>query len=1095
MKAAFLMAAVLATAGVVFHFATAVHAAKASGPRPAVHKLLSSTALSLPLFFEPNQGQTAPQVKFLARGAGFGLFLTADEAVLQLQPSAVSTRHSALSSQRASSSVIRMRLEGANSSARVSGASPLPGKSSYFIGNDPSKWHSDIPQFARVQYQAVYPGIDLVYYGDQGQLEYDFRVAPGAEPGQIALGFQGASAHIDSGDLLLSTDQGDVRFHAPRIYQQDGNMQKTITGSFRQIAENKIGFAIGDYDRSRELVIDPTLSYSTYLGGSGTESLVNVAVDPSGLIYVVGSTNSLDFPSSTKYYPNNPPYQPTLEGKQNIFIAVINPILVPPAYVDAQQLVYATYLGGSGFDYAAGVAVSTDTDQEVKGSVDVYVAGSTTSTNFPTSGVFTAFQPGPPVQPGLHGFVTRLNLGVTTTLRYSTYLAGTNGNGNATDTVTGLAIDGTGDAFVTGITTSTNNQSNGFPANPNGYQTVPNAPSQFFASKINTKGSGSQSMLYSTYFGGGNPQSGQTQGGGIAVDASGDMYITGGTNFLGFTAGSDVAFPLLNAQQSCLDEASKTTACTLSNPTALDAFAAKINPNATALSSLIYSTYLGGSGDDIGYGIAVDSSSNAYVTGSTNSGDWACASCVAGFQGAYAGVGGANNAFIVKIGNLTNSTYPLTYFTYLGGSGADVGQAIQVDSVQAAHVVGSTTSPNLPLTADALQPYGGEGDAFVALISTTLGGSTAAGNYLTYLGGSRLDQGTGVAIDVYGATYVAGNTISPNFPLSANPYQGLLNGGSQDAFVSKIGAYSQLTVANVSTSPSPNPVAAGTQVAFTFDVTNIGPDSASDVNFYAIVPTTGLAANPSAKVTSGSGNCTAVQGTTILCNIPTLAVNAVGAVEVDVTPALNATNPTVSVSGSASANNGPMQGSSSQQVNVVDFGISASPNSQTINAGDTATFMIIFAPTTSLGYNAAITPSQTTSPSIVTAATPTFNPTTVTLSGSNPESTTLSIATVARPVTTGSLFRRGSFYAAWLPIGGLSLVGLGIGAGRKRRRWLVGAVLCLIAGAILLQLGCGSSSNSTTTPGGTAAGTYTITITGSGGSGASHNWPVSLVVR
>jgi len=218
-------------------------------------------------------------------------------------------------------------------------------------------------------------------------------------------------------------------------------------------------------------------------------------------------------------------------------------------------------------------------------------------------------------------------------------------------------------------------------------------------------------------------------------------------------------------------------------------------------------------------------------------------------------------------------------------------------------------------------------------------------------------------------------------------------------------------------------------------------------------------------------------------------------VEVDVTPALNATNPTVSVSGSASANNGPMQGSSSQQVNVVDFGISASPNSQTINAGDTATFTIIFAPTTSLGYNAAITPSQTTSPSIVTAATPTFNPTTVTLSGSNPESTTLSIATVARPVTTGSLFRRGSFYAAWLPIGGLSLVGLGIGAGRKRRRWLVGAVLCLIAGAILLQLGCGSSSNSTTTPGGTAAGTYTITITGSGGSGASHNWPVSLVVR
>ncbi len=204
----------------------------------AAHQALPSTALSLPLFFEPNQGQTAPQVKFLARGAGYGLFLTADEAVLELQTSAVSTQHSApssqlsaVSSQRASSSVIRMRLDGANSSAHISGAEPLPGKSSYFIGNDPSKWRRDIPQFARVEYQAVYPGVDLVYYGNQGQLEYDFRVAPGADPNQIALSFEGASAHIisahyfdsgdssDSGDLILSTDQGEVRFHAPNVYQ------------------------------------------------------------------------------------------------------------------------------------------------------------------------------------------------------------------------------------------------------------------------------------------------------------------------------------------------------------------------------------------------------------------------------------------------------------------------------------------------------------------------------------------------------------------------------------------------------------------------------------------------------------------------------------------------------------------------------------------------------------------------------------------------------------------------------------------------------------------------------------------------------------
>jgi hypothetical protein len=235
MKAASLAAAVLATAGVVFYFGTAAHSAKTSRPgssgqisaelRSAAHKALPPTALSLPLFFEQNQGQTAPQVKFLARGAGYGLFLTADEAVLELQTSALSTQHSALRSQPSSRSVIRMRLEGANSSARVSGASLLPGKSNYFIGNDPAKWRHDIPQFARVECRAVYPGVDLVYYGNQGQLEYDFRVAPGADPNQIALSFQGASAHIvsgdsgASGDLILSTDQGDVRFHAPNIYQ------------------------------------------------------------------------------------------------------------------------------------------------------------------------------------------------------------------------------------------------------------------------------------------------------------------------------------------------------------------------------------------------------------------------------------------------------------------------------------------------------------------------------------------------------------------------------------------------------------------------------------------------------------------------------------------------------------------------------------------------------------------------------------------------------------------------------------------------------------------------------------------------------------
>ena len=1108
MKAASLALAVLATAGVVFYFSSTGDAARASGPQPDAQKALSSGSRlkALPLFFEPNQGQTAPQVKFLARGSGYSLFLTADEAVLRLQRSAVSRPPSAVSGQPSASSVIRMRLDGANSSARISGASPLPGKSNYFIGNDPSKWRSDVPQFARVEYKGVYPGVDLVYYGDQGQLEYDFRVAPSADPNQIALSFEGAAARIDSGDLLLSTEQGNVRFHAPRVYQQDGNTEKTIAGSFRQLADNRIGFAIADYDHSRELVIDPVLSYSSYLGGSGTESLVKVAVDANGLIYVAGSTNSADFPTdiAATNNPNNPPYQMNLAGTTNIFIAVIDPTRVPPLYSCSpqppdppymcyQQLVYATYLGGSGVDSLAGVAVDA--------AFSIYVAGTTTSPNFPTTP--SAFQQGP--QSGTHGFLSKIgNVGVGNPLVYglvySTYLAG-----NGTDQVTGLAIDASEEwAYVTGTTTSTNPASDNFPANPNGYQLQSNSPGppanpQFFASKIDTTFTGTASMIYSTYFGGGNPVNASATGGGIAVDpapaSTVNMYITGTTNMLPTGINGGLGFPLQNAYQSCLDDPSATS-CS-GSPTNTDAFVAKINPNQTGAQSLVYSTYVGGSGTETGVAIAVDTTGNAYITGKTNSTDWV--SPGTGFQTSPGG-GGNYDAFIAKIGNESSGVFPLNYFTYLGGSSDDFGQDIKVDSVQAAHVVGSTSSTDLPVTTNTLQSQNAGGvDAFVAVIGTTLSGK-GAGDIVTYLGGSGSDNGTGVAIDLFGATYAAGDTVSPNFPfplppIPNNPFQPALDGTAADAFISKIGASSALAVTYPNTSPAPNPVAAGTQVAFTFDVTNNGPDNASQVVFNAVVPNTGLASNATAKVTSGTGSCGTVQGQNIACFIPTLAEGAQAVVEVDVTPAISANSKSISVSGSASANGGPFGGLVSQMVNVVDFSIKASTSTPIINAGDTAVFQVTFKSTSDQGYNATITPSQTTSPTMVTAPAPSFTPTTITLSGSASSTTNLSIATVARPITTGNLLRGRSLYAAWLPLAGLSLAGLGIGAGRKRRRWLAGVVLGVLAAIILLQSGCGSSSSSTTPTGGTAAGVYNITITGSAGSGASHNTVVQLQVN
>ena len=431
-----------------------------------------------------------------------------------------------------------------------------------------------------------------------------------------------------------------------------------------------------------------------------------------------------------------------------------------------------------------------------------------------------------------------------------------------------------------------------------------------------------------------------------------------------------------------------------------------------------------------------------------------------------------------------------------------------MDSLQAAHVVGNTTSPALqvlnPLLPSAISNYNGTGpagggDAFVALLGTTLAGR-GSGDYLTYLGGSQLDQGTGIAVDTFGATYVAGTTVSPNFP-TVTPFQSGLNSGSQDAFVSKLGSSSNLQVTQPTSSPSPNPVNAGAPVAFTFDIINTGPDNATFVTFFATVPTGANFISQQAKVTGGAGNCSALQGSTIVCNIQNLAVctgtcTTGAAVEVDVTPTITGNALSVTVSGQASANGGPVQANNSQTANVVDFNMNAQTSTPTINAGDTALIQVKFCPTNlTFGYSGTITPSQTTAPSMVTATTPTFNPTTVALAGTSCQSTTLSIPTVARPVTTGSLLRGAPFYATWLPIGGLSIIGLSLGAGRKRRRWLAGAVLFVIASIVGLQAGCGSSSSSAVITGGTVAGTYTITVNGSAAAGSSHSSQVNVRVN
>jgi hypothetical protein len=336
-----------------------------------------------------------------------------------------------------------------------------------------------------------------------------------------------------------------------------------------------------------------------------------------------------------------------------------------------------------------------------------------------------------------------------------------------------------------------------------------------------------------------------------------------------------------------------------------------------------------------------------------------------------------------------------------------------------------------------------------------------------------------------------------------------LSTGTQDAFATKLGSFSRLTVTTHAGSPVPNPaVNLGAQAAFTFDITNNGPDTAYDVNFQATVLAnagpSSLTSPPTGRITGGAngGTCQPAQSGSelVTCTIPSLASGGVASVEIDVTTDAATTPPVtlLQVAGSASANGTGASVTSPQQfVNVVDFSVSAgSPTpSATITAGQAVAIPVSFCPTSTFGYSGTITPTDTISPSMVTASTPTFTPTSVTLSGSSCQGTSLTIATVARPVTTGSLLRRSSFYATWLPIGGLSFLGLGIGAGRKRRRWLIGAVLSLIAGAILILPGCGSASTTTPTGGGTQPGTYYVTISGSAGTASSHTAVVKLQVN
>ena len=735
--------------------------ASASPTQDAKHEQALANFANSPLSFEANE-QADSAVKFSAGGNGYSLFLTPASALFVVASGHlgsscgdVAAKRSAAGGGAQATSTFRIEWVGADSAPQFAGSDLLPGRANHFAGNDPQKWRSNESLYGKVRQRAVYPGIDLVYYGSRSQLEYDFVVAAGAEPGVIRMRFHGADrvAITDDGDLLLTTAAGEIRQTKPFIYQEAGGRKTGIDGRYLLLGNHEVGFKIGAYDTSKTLVIDPLLQFLAIDRNCGA-----VAIDSTGNIFVTGVTPSTDFPVKSAFdtlLNNN-----GAAGNVDIFVTKIN-----PAASGTASLVYSTYLGGSGNESSSGITVDS--------TGKIFVTGVTSSNDFPvTASAFDNLLNINGETGSTDVFVAELNPAVSgpASLVYSTYLGG---GGN--DSSSGIAIDSTGKIFITGETAS-----HDFPVSSAAFDNLLNnngqlGPVDAFVSKLDTTKIGAAQLVYSTYLGGNDNDSTS----GIAIDSSGKIFVSGETASKDFPVSPAAFDKLLN----------------INGEAGQDAFVVNLDPAASGLAQVAYSTFLGGRADDAATGIAVDATGKIFVTGITASPDFPLSAAPFDRLLNNGGETGPVDAFVSELDPAASGSAQIVYSTYLGGNADDGASGIALDSTGKILVTGITASNNFPVSSaafDKLLNNNGELgplDVFVTRLDPAASGSAQI-SYSTYLGGKGDESSSGIAVDSTGKIIIAGVTSSNDLPVSSGAFDKLLNNngelGPLDVFVTTL---------------------------------------------------------------------------------------------------------------------------------------------------------------------------------------------------------------------------------------------------------------------------------------------------------------------